>query len=326
MMLPRSTVPYPRQDEIDANEDGVGFALRLATLNGLTFNDLARRFASAGHLYLPARTSSSLAFIFGCTPARLAPAFVRRYFRGSACAATFLDQDFLRAHHLRQTHPQICPECLREKQITLAAWSISLVTCCPVHAVRLIDRCVCGRAISWRRPAIDFCECSRRLTSSQQRCETADQRETAIAGQITYLLGPAHFRLRTNGSLPAAFDDVSIDTFLRLVWAFGIITDDQFADHPRSANRMLTTTEAAALVCRAYSRLVLITSLRPSTTLQPRVAAQALTALLADCEAPADIQLVEAIRRRLQGTGRREIPRRRSDTNVQLSLFEDCHA
>lgn len=326
MMLPRSTIPYPRQDEIDANEDGVGFALRLATLNGLTFNDLARRFASPGHLYLPARTSSSLAFIFGCTPARLAPAFVRHYFRDSAFAAAFLGQDFLRAYHLRQTHPQICPECLRERQITLAAWSICLVTCCPVHAIRLIDRCVCGRAICWRRPSIDFCKCGRRLTTPQQPCETADHREIAISGQITYLLGPAHFRLRTIGSLPTAFDDLSIDTFLRLIWAFGILTDDQLVDHPRSANRTLTTTEAAELVCRAYSRLVSITSMRQSTTLQPRVAAQALTALLADCEAPADIQLVEAIRRRLQGTGRREITRRRCDTNIQLSLFEDPHA
>jgi hypothetical protein len=324
MMFSHATVPYPRQDEIDANEDGVGFALRMATLNGLTFSDLARVLASPGHLYLPAQASNAVAFMFGCTPARLELAFVRRYFGAQTSGAFFLGHDFLRTYHLRQVRPQLCPMCLRQVQKALAAWSISLITCCPVHGIQLLDRCVCGRAISWRRPSIDFCECGQRLTAPYQPCEPADPRELAVASQITYLLGSAHFRLQATGGLPTAFDDLSVDTFLRLLWAFGVIEENQAADHPRSANRIFSTKEASALVCRAYDRLRSIVSPRVPMPVRLRITASALEAIYSDCATPADAQLINAIILRLHRSGERRLARRASDIRMQLTLFGDA--
>jgi hypothetical protein len=154
LMFPYATVPYPIQDEVEPDEDGVGFVLRMATVNGITFNQLARKLASPGHLYLPAVASSALAFMFGCSPIRLEQAFVKPYFRGDISqGAAFLGHQFLRPYLLKQAHPQLCPGCLAETQRAHAAWSVALVTCCPDHRVKLIDRCMCGRRVSWRRPS-----------------------------------------------------------------------------------------------------------------------------------------------------------------------------
>ncbi|WP_256731197.1 hypothetical protein [Ralstonia pickettii] len=56
---------------------------------------------------------------------------------------------------------------------------------------------------------------------------------------------------------------MSIDTFLRVLWIFGIVEAGQVVSHPRCANRLLSTTQAAALVCRAFDRLVSLITNRP---------------------------------------------------------------
>lgn len=293
----------------------------MATINGITFNELARQLATSGHLYLPARTSNAIAFMFGSSPLRLQRAFVRRYFRDTAFGAEFIGHQFLRPYHLRQTRPQVCSLCLREKLRALAAWSICLVTACPVHRIRLLDKCVCGRPISWRRPSIDFCECGQRLVAPDQPTEAADARELAISSQITYLLGTAHFRLRVANGLPSALDDISIDTFLRLVWAFGIVPPNQDANYPSSTNRTLPTVEAAGLVCRAFDRLTSVLGDRKSRRDTP-IAHSALAALYADCSSTSDIRVVEAVLRRLYPASVPHDRRRPRDVDRQLSLFE----
>jgi hypothetical protein len=320
MMLFTDTVPFPNQDEIGPDEDGVGYALRMATVNGLTFNDLARRFASPGHLYLPADAASALAFMFGCSPTTLEEAFVRRYFRGELSGAAYLGHHFLRPYHVRQTRPQICPACIEQAIRAQAAWSISLVTCCPFHQLKLLDRCVCGRAVSWRRPSIDFCECGRRLTTTYQSACPADARELAVSSQIMYLLGPAHFRLRPPGQLPPAFDDISVDAFVRILWAFGIIESEQSADHPRSANRIFSTHDASALVCRALDRLMSVIANR-SRSERLRVCYTALSALHDDCALPPDLQLVNVLIAQVGPRSQRQVKRIIDLMDRQLTLF-----
>lgn len=321
-MFVEATVPYPRQDEIDADEDGVGFALRMATLNGITFNELARRLASPGHLYLPANSTGAIAFMFGCTPMRLRSAFVTRYFRGEAHGARFLGHNFLRPYHLRQTRPQLCPACIRQHARALAAWSVCLVTACPTHRFRLLDRCICGRPISWRRPSIDICECGRLLTDADQPVRRGDPRELAVSSQIMYLLGAAHFRLHPLDEALSVLDGLSVDTFVRLLWIFGAVDSNVCPRGLHAANRLLSANEASALCCRAYDRLIRVIESKKHAT-GVAIHRVALEALRLDCESLTDVQLVESLCSRL--IGKRDCGRNRllRGHERQLPLFDD---
>jgi len=324
-MLRTELTPFPWREEIGLDEDGVGFALRMATMNGLTFSDLARHLASPGHLYLPARASETIAFMFGCTPERLKQAFVVRRFHHGAHAADFLGYQFLRPYHLRQPHPQLCPACIQENRRAQALWSIGLVTSCPKHSVRLMDQCQCGRPISWRRPAIDFCECGLRLTTDDQRALTADPRELAVSHQVARLVDPACQQViaRPPNCLPCGFDGLSIDTFLRVLWIFGIVEAGQVVSHPRCANRLLSTTQAAALVCRAFDRLVSLITNRPFRE-PPRIPMPALRALYNECTESGDRRFISSLISRLH----KRIPSRQlhrlTSIDPQFSLFGDA--
>ncbi|WP_439890310.1 TniQ family protein [Ralstonia sp. 25C] len=325
MMLRTETMPYPRQEEISPEEDGVGFALRMAIANGLTFCDLARHLATPGHLYLPATACGSVAFMFGCTPERLKRAFVVRESHQGAQSANFLDHHFLRPYHLRQGSPQLCPACLEENHRALAAWSVCLVTSCPKHGLRLQDQCQCGRSIRWRRPALDICECGLCLTTRDQVPVVADARELAVSRHIADLLNaaPGQSVVRTASCLPIGFGNLSIDTFLRLFWIFGIVNSLQAEDHPRCANRCLSTDEAAALVRRAFDRLVSLVTRRPSCELV-RIPIPALRALYEDCTTQDDLRCLSSLISRLHKRAPTRQLLRLTTIDHQLPLFGDA--
>ncbi|CAE6843131.1 hypothetical protein R69746_07013 [Paraburkholderia aspalathi] len=159
---------------------------------------------------------------------------------------------------------------------------IALVSSCPVHNVRLLDRCRCGRALSWRRPSLDLCECGRQLTRSDQNFEPANPRELAVSNQVAYLLGPAHFRLAARHVMHSIFDGITTDTYLRLVWAFGVIADDRSKDYPMCSNRVLRTEDATLIACRAFDQLHTIVTKLPRRK-HLRVCHAALHAIRDDC-------------------------------------------
>lgn len=278
----------------------MGYALRLATANGLTFHDLALHLASPGHLHLPASAIKTVAFMFGCRSEQLQRAFVVRRFLDGSQAAQFLDHLFLKTYHLRQVRPQLCPLCLAETGRARAAWSVCLLTSCVYHGVRLVDRCACSRPIRWRRPALDFCECGVRLTYEQQGARAADPRELAISGRIEALLESERFHLLGSAipNFPPGFENVTIDSFVRLVWIFGILDDLQINDHPNSANRGLSTPEAAVVACRAYERLISLISDDPQAR-KLRFVASAFRALFEDVTTESDLLLISQIASRL---------------------------
>jgi hypothetical protein len=293
-------LPFPCQDEIDANEDGVGFALRMATMNGLSFNDLARHLASRGHLYLPASAAVAVASMFGGSPTRVLSAFVERYFRGELHGARFLGHEFLRTYHLRQTRPQVCPACLGAGTHALAVWSIGMVTSCPEHGIRLLDQCVCGRPVSWRRPSLTFCECGRLLSVASQPCCQADRRELAISHQIMHLLGPEHCRCIPADRLMKTFDSVSVDTFVRLIWIFGIVGADANRASPRCISRVLPTPDSSGVCIRAYDRIAHLLDMQHHRT---EIHETSLAMLQRECTLPADMRIVQTLRTQLDQSG-----------------------
>ena len=54
---------------------------------------------------------------------------------------------------------QYCPRCLEQSAYFRRAWRVGFVTCCPVHVLRLLDRChACGATIEpHRSPALQTC-------------------------------------------------------------------------------------------------------------------------------------------------------------------------
>lgn len=60
-----------------------------------------------------------------------------------------------------------CPPCLRSDCYWRGQWSLTLVSCCPLHEIRLVDHCSsCGKRIV-RRALLDFCcaECGQPLAN-----------------------------------------------------------------------------------------------------------------------------------------------------------------
>ncbi|WP_429342355.1 TniQ family protein [Paraburkholderia sp. GAS42] len=250
------TLPYPFVDEIFPDEDGVGYALRMADANALSFHQLATHLASPGHCYLPYSSAPEIAFMFGGTSELIARALVRRHFEDGITVADFAEHRFLRPKHLRQLRPQLCPFCLLEHGHARASWSITMMCCCTEHEVCLIDQCVCGRPISWRRRSLLVCECGRMLLGSSNSTHPATKGALAICRQIEYLLGRAHFRLQSQlDSELAVFDDISVDTFLRLVWALGSSKCERGGCTQHILHAIPTPLEAMLTADQAHNRI-----------------------------------------------------------------------
>ncbi|WP_179214118.1 TniQ family protein [Paraburkholderia caledonica] len=314
------TFPYPFVDEIFPDEDGVGYALRLAQANALSFHQLATFLASPGHCYLPYCSAPALGFMFGGTPEFIARALVRRHFEAGITVADFAEHRFSRPKHVRQSRPQICPFCLLERGHARASWSITMMCCCTEHKVCLIDQCSCGRPISWRRRSLLVCECGRSLGDATP-VHPATRGALAICSQIEYLLGPAHFRLQSSlDSDLAIFDDVSVDTFLRVVWALGHSTCQSRRGTQHILHAIPTPSEAMLTADEAYNRIKHLLSRRNVASLHRWT--HQLISIHEEAVTLPDQRLLSSILAKI--TPRPPVARR-IDRNgpVQSSLFEE---
>jgi hypothetical protein len=171
---------------------------------------------------------------------------------------------------------------------------------------------------------MDLCECGRRLGPSHQICRDATAQELAITSQAMYLLGPPSFRLRPSDSLFGVFDRLSVDTFVRLIWIFGIVDGDDPKRLPRCANKVLTTLEASMVCIRAYDRLALILD-RGRSTSGFAVHLAALDALRTESSEASDIRLLDSLAARMARGTTTNGAKSRLLPAVQLKLFEDPH-
>ncbi len=84
-------------------------------------------------------------------------------------------------HLVNHRRHRICPWCLHQHRYIQLAWHFTLFTCCPIHGIRLVERCGhCGRAFDWRRSAPEFYECGARLKSGMSAFP--DARGVAVRG------------------------------------------------------------------------------------------------------------------------------------------------
>jgi hypothetical protein len=251
--------PLPVQDAIDPRESGNGYALRMVAANHLEFCDLTRALCTIGHRYLPFSAASRVAYWFGADPVSVARAFPHSYRSRGHLVAQLMGNEFHRPYHIRVCRPQVCGMCLQQHTWARLIWDVSLVTCCPQHKVRLVDRCPsCNRALRWRRPDVESCLCGYNFRDAAGVQATAD--EIWFSDRVEGLLfGDAQTDVSVSDAARCLLASLSLDPLLRLVRTLGIVPEGGGLDIvPGKLTRLLTSAEATAVVVRAFSRLRLM--------------------------------------------------------------------
>lgn len=68
---------------------------------------------------------------------------------------------------LRLKAPVICPACIKEKGIVDVCWDLTAFVACPVHGMRLLQRCpACNSGLTWLRPGLLTCSCGASLADA----------------------------------------------------------------------------------------------------------------------------------------------------------------
>lgn len=251
--------PLPVQDAIDPGESGNGYALRMVVANHLEFCDLTRALCTIGHRYLPFSAAATLAYWFGANPVTVARAFPRVYKSRGHLVTQLASVEFNRPYHIRVSRPQLCGLCLRQSASARLVWDVSLATCCPMHKVRLVDRCPsCSRMLCWRRPNVVTCLCGYDFRYACSACGTPD--EVWLSARIEDLLfGNTLASLGDADPARCVLSSLDLDPLLRVVRALGIAADGSGVDIvPGKITRLLTSQDATAVVMRAFSRLRLM--------------------------------------------------------------------
>ena len=113
-----------------------------------------------------------------------------------------------------------CPRCLSVSPHHRAVWDCALVTACPDHLVRLLDRCPrCPRRLGWRRSNLTRCACRADLTAFAGVPVPAEA--AGAARDVVALIGSQH--VPWLGGRLAACDRADL---LRLLMCLGMFLTD----------------------------------------------------------------------------------------------------
>ncbi len=212
--------PFPDRAEIEVDESGNGYALRLAARNGIPYGDLAAVVASSGHRYIPARAAAHVAYLFGAESARLKQAIPERRRVHGEMQVQFKGHIFTKPYLVRHTTPQVCGRCLEDGGYAYAYWDLSLATSCVVHQARLSDSCeACGKRISWRRPALWQCWCGSSLARAE--AESVSEAEWRF-NCLLYSKLERSDRFSEHPANMGPLRALGLGSLLRLTWALGI--------------------------------------------------------------------------------------------------------
>nr|WP_295829966.1 TniQ family protein [uncultured Azospirillum sp.] len=117
-------------------------------------------------------------------------------------------------HFISARRRKVCPRCLDESGYHRALWDMALMTICPDHRLRLVERCpACGSRLGWRVPSPCACRCGYDL-----------RREPGVPVPVGELAGAGALR-RLFLTAPDALDglaaEVGVGGVLQLVYVFG---------------------------------------------------------------------------------------------------------
>lgn len=297
MLFTSQSLPFPIQDDIAADESGLGYALRMAGENHLAFSDLAIEVGSDSRNYLPHRAAQQLAFWFGGNAVQLCSAIQESYKLDGKMVTKFMGHVFYRPYHVRQHAPQICPTCLWQYRKAFAWWDIALATICPEHGVQLIDVCpACARRISWRRPSLLFCQCGAMFSHETAVPDGATIEESWFTSQIRNLLCP-QAACQNNVFEPrfSFLAELSLDCLLRLIWAFGILPAGGGRISPGEISRIPRTNDAVAVIGRAFARIRALLTDSTSTENQSGIQKTALRTMYDESQSWNEANLISTL-------------------------------
>jgi hypothetical protein len=224
---------FPVRDEILEDESGHGYALRMAEANHLSGIPILKKLLGKTRFAVLEETDAgSISKWFGATPEKLALALGTTGIGRQVGEFRFARQTLGRSYFINRMHPRVCASCLRENRYCRSVWEIALATACPRHGVLLLERCpICGRGLSWERPAVDVCLCGWSLTmnSESTACSTL---ESDISSWVTEKIanGDSRSQILLNGDMDAPsagsplarlLRPLTLDGGLHLVHALG---------------------------------------------------------------------------------------------------------
>lgn len=312
--LPESIKPLPIGAVLSEHESGMSYLCRLLFRNGLSLA-MYRGIAGADYRTTPdSQHANLIGYLGGADTAALRARL--------PLAQTIAGKKFhwLGGHrlsnygHLRGKHPQICVPCLRTHGMTLLAWELSIVTCCPIHQSYLIDICPhCQKSLAWDRPAIDICACGHFLTLKGNDCQPSDT-ELSLASHLYRLV--EGYRQAPGTELPQWITSLSIDGLTFFIRAFGLCTKENQSFPASKSFCKVKTAYWVELIKRALPRLEALDT-KPEA-IKPLVYAPLLERFGAIYASPEDLDATQYWLSRVSG----RLPSRPSvHTPVQGRLF-----
>lgn len=154
-------IAFPYRGEIMAGESGHGYALRMASGNGLTGLLFLKQLLGKSHsAVLDADDAAHLAQWFGASVPLLEFALERIVDGRREHGCAYGGQILGRRYFLSRSYPRVCVDCLKELGYCRMAWDYSITVACVRHRRVLTDVCpTCQRQVSWNRPGIAVCDC-----------------------------------------------------------------------------------------------------------------------------------------------------------------------
>lgn len=140
----------------------------------------------------------------------------------------------------RGPHDAVCPACLAEDGYLRHYWEHTYATACPIHRIRLVDRCdSCGALLSANRYRVDQCDCGHTLQQLPRvACSPAQHWLSSLM---------ASGGKRSAGNAPA-LRGVDIHLLSQLVRTLCLFSDPTNPPPHRSAAQPRSIDEAVALL------------------------------------------------------------------------------
>jgi len=232
-------------------ESGKGFMLRMAEMNRLELYEFYNLLGLDPKCAIRPQDVPILARIFDCAVADFDDlVMARNYAAHCVRRHTFQGHLLTRLYLFDLRHPKVCPCCLGEYGFARVEWDFGLFLWCPIHRCALIERCgACGRQMSWFRPGVSICVCSRKFVDVTEGSDVSWQVKTmALAMSPQDLAGRCSFP-----DLPAdcwsilgVLSVLSTDGVMRLIWMLGTAQGRNVG--LASGRRRASLAEAAAII------------------------------------------------------------------------------
>lgn len=158
---------FPVRDDIELNESGHGYVLRMAVANYLGGVPAVKKMLGKTRFAVLEDTDAmQICRWFGADPEKLKRALGATGIGRTASDFEICGQPIGRSYFINRMHPRVCSLCLAQAPHCKSQWELSLSTACHLHSVSLIESCpLCGGNLSWNRPSVTTCKCGGSLSS-----------------------------------------------------------------------------------------------------------------------------------------------------------------